>query len=363
MPALVASVGSRPGDGRPRRRSRRLAWRLRRLKPAPRTTITIEPEADTFVSGTSPGTNFGATDYFDTYGGFSSSCVSPPVQPLSARPTACCASTSRRIPAGAVISDARIVATTRAGYAQDGDGNHHAIFLADDTWSETGVTWNTRPDDAPSLRATASPPVRPRPCVPRRSARTGGDVRSSPQALGSDFVFRATCDAGPRPAATRPRSFPTNDQDFWKTFADSQGRPDRPGADERAGDGKLSIELYNPNCDVEHRLSCRHGVLGAVLVARGRRPGRPPVPRGHVRRPTTTPGPAPRRSASTGPATGRRRGPSTSPARLAGTASRSSPAPGRGSTSPTCRRTTTSPCSPTSPRRSTRRIAPTTCSS
>ena len=81
-------------------------------------------------------------DYFDTYGGFNPSCV-----PYNAPAYGLLRFDLDAIPDGAVISDARIVTTTRAGYAQDGDPNHHAVFLSDDTWSENGVTWNNKPVD------------------------------------------------------------------------------------------------------------------------------------------------------------------------------------------------------------------------
>ena len=37
----------------------------------PGTTITLVPEADAYVSGAAPETNFGGNDHFDTYGGSS----------------------------------------------------------------------------------------------------------------------------------------------------------------------------------------------------------------------------------------------------------------------------------------------------
>ena len=106
-----------------------------------------------------------------------------------------------------MISDARIVTTTRAGYAQDGDGNHHAIFLADDNWTEKGVTWNTRPSDG-----TVAPG---NPTLPN-----GGDIRSSPTALGSDFMFRNTC--GDRPRRQPDQGLPDEHVDSSKTFAASR---------------------------------------------------------------------------------------------------------------------------------------------
>ena len=51
------------------------------------------------------------------------------------------------IPLGAKISHVELDTTTRAGWAQDGDPAHWALFIPNDSWSETGVTWNTRPAD------------------------------------------------------------------------------------------------------------------------------------------------------------------------------------------------------------------------
>jgi Tol biopolymer transport system component len=199
---------------------------------APSATITIAPEADTYVSGTLPTTNFGTDDHFDSYGGFNATCV-----PHSAPAYGLLRFDLSAIPPGSVISDARIVTTTRAGYAQDGDGNHHAVFILDDSWSETGVTWNTRPSDGtvgggdPTLTG-------------------GGDIRTSPLALGSDFMFRNACGADPDPAGNQAKVFPTNNFDNAKSFAASKADLIGRLTSERAGDGKLSIELFSANCPV-----------------------------------------------------------------------------------------------------------------
>jgi len=159
-------------------------------RAAPGTTVAIVPEADTYVSASQPGVNLGSADHFDTYGGSSASCVphSAPAYGLLRFDVS-----SVSIPAGWVISDARIVMTTRAGYAQDGDGNHHAVFLTDDSWSETGVSWNTRPSDG-----TVAPGD------PTLSA--GGDIRTSSRALGAALSFAPAAVQISR--ATRRRSSP-----------------------------------------------------------------------------------------------------------------------------------------------------------
>ncbi len=93
-----------------------IAVRFNTVPVAPGTKIKIFPEADTFVSAGSPDTNFNSDggvprDYFDTYGGFTTSCV-----PYNAPAYGLLRFDLDAIPDGAVISDARIVTTTRAGY-------------------------------------------------------------------------------------------------------------------------------------------------------------------------------------------------------------------------------------------------------
>jgi len=189
-------------------------------------TVTLEPVADTYVSGSQPTTSFGTAGYFDTYGGFSASCV-----PHSAPAYGLLRFDLSSLPAGE-ITDAKIVLTSRAGYAQDGDPNHHAIFLADDSWTDA-VTWNGRPSDG--TVAAGDPTL----------AGGGGDIRVSNRALGADFVWRGSCNTDF--AGDEKKVFPTN-SDTVKTFAAAQ--TDMIGAvvRERDGDDLLSVEIYNPNC-------------------------------------------------------------------------------------------------------------------
>ena len=94
------------------------------------------------------------------------------------------------IPAGSVISDARIVADDPRRLRPGRRPNHHAVFLPDDSWSETGVTWDTRPSDGtvapgdPTLTAAAATSG-PRPA---RSAPTS----CSAQAAAPIRIRRAT---------------------------------------------------------------------------------------------------------------------------------------------------------------------------
>ena len=122
------------------------------------------------------------------------------------------------IPVGAVITDARIVTTTRAGYAQDGDPNHHVLFLEDDDWSE----------DRRARGTLARPTAPSQPGDPTLEAG-GGDIRYSDRALGLgvrlprhvrvDFAGNQTIDL---PDERRQRA---------EAVRRLQGRPDQPGGD------------------------------------------------------------------------------------------------------------------------------------
>ena len=123
-----------------------------------------------------------------------------------------------------MISDARIVTTTRAGYAQNGDRNHHAIFLANDRWSEDGVTWNNRPSDG-----TVAPGN------PNLAARGRHPVVSAGPRLGVHVQGRHGCELDPDSAGNQQKVFPTNDGDESKTFAASKADLIGRVATERAG--------------------------------------------------------------------------------------------------------------------------------
>ena len=49
------------------------------------------------------------------------------------------------IPAGATIDDVRLTMTAYQGYAYGGDGNVYIRFVSDDSWTETGITYNNAP--------------------------------------------------------------------------------------------------------------------------------------------------------------------------------------------------------------------------
>ena len=167
----------------------------------------IAPEADTYVDAADPAANFGSQPLFHTFGGQSPTRPGPQYGLLRFDLSS--------LPPGAAVTGARLRLVATDGFAYDGDPSHHAIFIGDDSWSETGVTWATRPDDNPGG-------------VP--------DIRATAANLGSDVVFYGGLGgfgnqlhlfAGPGAATT--------------AFAQ------RVTA-EAAGDDKLSIELFNGCC-------------------------------------------------------------------------------------------------------------------
>ena len=193
-------------------------------------TLTIAPEADTFVSNGAPTTNFGTQDFADTYGGFSPSCV-----PLSAPAYTLMRFDLSSIPAGAMITDAELHTTTRAGYAQDGDPAHWAIFIPNDSWNEFGVTWDTRPADG--LTTVGDP-----------AFSGGSDIRQSSLSFGAADVFRAGCSVDPDPAGNQTKVFPSTTDGFPRTVAEAKAVFINRLTTEESGDGKLSLELWTPNC-------------------------------------------------------------------------------------------------------------------
>ncbi len=198
------------------------------------TTITIPPQADTFVDAAQPTTNFGTADYSDTFGGTNTSCVLADGTSYTLMRF-----DLSSIPANATVTDVRLDTTTRAGFAQDGDPAHWALFVPDDSWSEagpTGVTWNTRPSDG---LTTVGDPTLP---------GGGGDVRQSALSLGAADVFRAGCSQDPDPAGSQTKTFPSTTDGFPRTVAQTEAGFKARVATERAGDGKLSLELWTPDC-------------------------------------------------------------------------------------------------------------------
>ena len=197
------------------------------------TTITIAPEADTYVAAGAPSTNFSTLDYSDVYGGKNPSCVLANGTSYTLMRFDLSA-----IPAGMTITNVELDTTTRAGYAQDGDPAHWAIFVPDDSWNPATVTWNTRPSDG--IPTVGSPDL-----------GGGVDVRTSPISLGAADTFRAGCSTDPDTSNTggdQAKTFPSTDDGFPRTVAQAEAAFKTRVATERAGDGKLSIELWTPDC-------------------------------------------------------------------------------------------------------------------
>ena len=242
---VAAAFFRRLAQGRLRRRAL-VAACVAALTAAPGAlagTVTIAPEADTFVVGEEglTTTNYGGFDYFDTYGGFTRNC-----EPWAAPAYSLLRFPLDAIPGGRQLMDARVRLVERASYAQDGDPNHHIVFIANDTWLESGVggvTWATKPSDG-----TVAPGD------PTLAGFPGGDIRQSVFALGSSFILPDVfgCNADPIPRGNTAHVFPltTPDPNALKNQDQSERDLLTRIAGERGGDGKLSVEVYNPNCPV-----------------------------------------------------------------------------------------------------------------
>jgi hypothetical protein len=90
----------------------------------------IEAEADTYVVADAPTSNYGTSQQL--------------IIDTSWERTLLRFNLSS-IPAGASIRDARLQTYAHCGYAWGGDGSVYTHFVPNDTWAETGVTWNTQP--------------------------------------------------------------------------------------------------------------------------------------------------------------------------------------------------------------------------
>ncbi|KFE69653.1 DUF7594 domain-containing protein [Hyalangium minutum] len=97
--------------------------------PAP-TQVVLEPEADAYVSALNPGTNLGTAGNL---------IVSPGEEETYLR------FNLSSIPAGARIASVMLQTQAYGGYAYGGDGSVYTYLVPDDSWSETGITWNTKP--------------------------------------------------------------------------------------------------------------------------------------------------------------------------------------------------------------------------
>jgi hypothetical protein len=207
-------------------------------------TVTLPAEADTFVrSGDS--TPHGADPTFDVHGGASSyTCGTGPAFGLVRFDL-------DAIPAGATIQSARLELTSVAGFAFDGDPVHRALFLSNDAWNEGTVVW-PGPDDGVT-------PVAP----PGEWTIDGVPLSSSPNVLGSANAFSNVGCAGTEHVV---RNF---------NSAGSSNLAARI-ATERAGDGKLSLEIHSIACGTPFTIVCQNGLLEQAYFLRyGSKEGNP----------------------------------------------------------------------------------------
>src|SRR4051812_41265960 len=175
-------------------------------------TLAIAPSADAFVRAATPATNFGSLDYLDSHGGFGSyACGADDVQQTGAAYSYLKFDLSA-IPDGAVIQSAEVQLTSRSGFAWDGDPKQHLHFVGDDSWTEQGVTYAASPGNVDQ-----------------------GDL-APPR-----FIFYGF------PICGDPKGAPQ-----LQTFTDAALT--RRVTSERAGDGTMSLQVFNPNCE-----DCRAG--------------------------------------------------------------------------------------------------------
>ena len=139
------------------------------------------------------------------------------------------------IPAGATITGATLKLTSFTGFAFDGDPDHHAIFLAG------RLLGGKHRDLEHTARRTAS-------C--RRSRRPSG-------------CCSAARSAHRRPSSARPprsrRRLLRHARRRGRNFGSANLRT-RVGA-ERAGDGKLSVEVFTIPCGTPFAVVCQNGQL------------------------------------------------------------------------------------------------------
>ena len=173
------------------------------------------------------------------------------------------ASTSPAMPAGATITGATLKLTSRTGFAFDGDPDHHAIFARQRLLDGELRSRGTR---RPAGRRGAAVP-------PARVAPDGASAQHLPG--------RARLDA-----ARSSRSGCCRDaQRRAGNFGSANLRTRVCG--ERAGDGKLSLEVFTIPCGTPVTVVCQNGQLEQSYFLRydsgGLGPARAAA-RGRVRR-------------------------------------------------------------------------------
>ncbi|WNG58815.1 DNRLRE domain-containing protein [Archangium gephyra] len=125
--ATACGAGGEPGEGTPRT----LLTRPSPLSSAPiPNRVVLEPEADTYVWASLPGTNYGTSTAMsvETTSSFSYLRFN-----------------LHGIPAGARIASVMLQAVSFDGWAHGGNGNVYTYLVPNDTWSETGMHWYNQP--------------------------------------------------------------------------------------------------------------------------------------------------------------------------------------------------------------------------
>lgn len=93
-------------------------------------TTTLTPVADAEVWLYAPNSNYGAVPTMRVNSDQSESYLRFDLSGL---------------PSNARVKHVSLSTTAFDGYAFGGDGNVYTTFVADDTWAETGITWNNKP--------------------------------------------------------------------------------------------------------------------------------------------------------------------------------------------------------------------------
>ncbi|MCY1041579.1 DNRLRE domain-containing protein [Corallococcus sp. bb12-1] len=93
-------------------------------------SVTLTPVADAYVTPDAPDSNFGLNTAWIVNRQYAQAYLKFDLSSL---------------PANARITSVSLTAQAYDGYAYGGDGNVYTSFVADDSWSETGITWNNKP--------------------------------------------------------------------------------------------------------------------------------------------------------------------------------------------------------------------------
>jgi WD40-like Beta Propeller Repeat/Right handed beta helix region/Periplasmic copper-binding protein (NosD) len=192
-------------------------------------SVTLNPVADAMVDAAHPNTNFGSTDYADVYGG-----TNPSNMLADGQSYALLRFNLAPIPAGATITNVELHMTSRAGWAQDGDPGHWALFVPNDSWSEAGVDWTNRPSDGiPNVGDSTTPT---------------GDIRRGSNSFGAAGAFWNTGANDFRPPQFPV--FPSASDNGLLPVSQAETNFVNRVQTEREGDDQLSLELWTPNCFV-----------------------------------------------------------------------------------------------------------------